>query len=139
MALDSESVGRQVPLRCPLISNPPPVCNWSKYDDNNTRQEVLIGNNIGFLDLHGNCFIAFFPLKEIHSGLYECTASNAIGSTTYKFPERISIESKYVLLTHYHYKLLSDKENHYTYNSLCACSSLSITMKWHVCVMKTGF
>ena len=93
MALDSESVGRQVPLRCPLISNPPPVCNWSKYDDNNTRQEVVLGNNIGYFQ-PTHCLINFFPLKEMHSGLYECTAENEIGIATYTFPERFVIESE---------------------------------------------
>ena len=93
ITLGSENIDRSLSLECPLMSNPQSVCNWSKYDDNNARQEVLRGNNIRFSD-QSNCSIDFFPLKEIHSGLYECTAVNAIGSTTYTFPERFTIESK---------------------------------------------
>ena len=94
IVLGSESVGRQVSLRCPLISNPPPAsCNWSKYDNNNTRQEVVPGNYVGF-GQSTHCFIDFLPLKEMHSGLYECTAENEIGTATYTFPERFNIESE---------------------------------------------
>ena len=90
----SENFYKQVSVKCPLISNPSPVCNWSKYDANNTRHEVVPGKYIGYDAGSNNCSLGFFPLREEHSGLYECTASNTIGSTTYTFPERFIVESK---------------------------------------------
>ena len=92
--LGSESILEQIRVVCPLISNPSPVCNWSKYDANNTRHEVVPGESIGYDAGSNNCSLGFFPLREEHSGLYECTASNTIGSTTYTFPERFIAESK---------------------------------------------
>jgi len=94
ITIGPENFGRTVRVRCPLMSNPQPVCNWSRYDDNNTRQKVVLGNEIDSVDRSNNCSVLFFLLREIHSGLYECTASNVIGSTTYTFPERYDFESK---------------------------------------------
>jgi len=90
----SENFYKQVSVKCPLISNPSPVCTWSKYDANNTKHEVVPGKYIGYDAGFNNCSLGFFPLREEHSGLYECTASNTIGSATYTFPERFIVESK---------------------------------------------
>ena len=94
ITIGPENFDRQIMVKCPLISNPPPVCNWSKYDDNNARQEVMLEKDVGFGDQSNNCSIIFFRLREPQSGLYECSASNTIGSTTYTFPERYGFESK---------------------------------------------
>ena len=101
--ISMENIDRHLSVQCPLMSNPLPVCNWSKYDDNNVRQEVVPGNGIGFFTGTTNCTLAFFPLREEHSGLYECTASNTIGSTTYTFPERFIPESKKIHVCEYIY------------------------------------
>jgi len=94
MTIGPENFDSTITVRCPLMSNPQPVCNWSKYDNANVRQEVVPGYRIDFCDGSNNCSIHFMRLREVHSGLYECTASNVIGSTTYTFPERYDFESK---------------------------------------------
>ena len=57
-----------------------------------------VTNVIGFGDQSNNCTILFIRLREVHSGLYECTASSMIGSTIYTFPERYVFESKVIII-----------------------------------------
>ena len=66
---------------CPLESNPPSEYSWKRYsivdmDELNISTDVKFWDNGRRLDID-----AYQP--ELHNGVYECHASNSLGSREY--------------------------------------------------------
>ena len=91
-------------LECPFhkIGNPLPYCTWNRIDSNNvTHQLALTDPDISSAKPDSDtpddmCDIFINKFREVHNGLYQCTGHNAVGNTTYTFPERFIVESEYV-------------------------------------------
>lgn len=88
--VNKEDVNSELVLVCPFIDagNPLPVCTWSRVDSNNISHQIL--NN----RITNNYCIVRLLFEEEDNGLYQCTGHNAIGNTTYTFPEKFIVESK---------------------------------------------
>lgn len=87
-----------ITLICPFndAGNPPPVCTWRRFDSDNTSHSLSL--HVDFVTRIRNeqsqCIISIF-FGERYNGLYQCTGRNEVGNTTYTFPTRFIVESKY--------------------------------------------
>lgn len=90
--------GKIVPLYCPFhnVGNPIPNCTWSRIDNNNISHEIQLSDS-KVLNTDSSYCKLHYIFTESDNGLYQCTGSNIVGSTTYTFPERFIIESEQII------------------------------------------
>ena len=73
--------GEPVERVCPLESNPPSVYSWRRYSIID-MSELNISTDVEFEDDGRRLEISAYD-PERHGGLYECLASNSLGSRKY--------------------------------------------------------
>ena len=84
------SVNSSVELLCPAVGNPEPMRVWTR------KGEILEdGGRISIIDRGARLIIA--QLQEEDNGLYNCTASNMVGSDFYII--RLFVQSNKYSLT----------------------------------------